>query len=232
LDNWLDPRAFTVRYEEDDACRGDWKTFLEVYGDCYHVPAFHGGLASYADCRTLEWSFGRNWHAQFVALSERGGASSARYRAWVEGLGDYYGSRGEPVPRLAVAWTAVYPNLMLELYNGMRVISTIAPTGPDTYRNRVQFLFPDDMDERVPGLVATIKAAYDETVAEDRQLNESRHDGVLTARSLGLDVRPYVANLSGAAPEAGTAHFHGWWRRGLADLGGVSQASPAPVERG
>ena len=128
-------------------------------------------------------------------------------------MGEYHASRGEPVPELAVAWTAVYPNVMLELYNGMRVISTIAPTGPDTYRNRVQYLFPADMEERVPGLAATIKAAYDETAVEDRRLNESRHEGVLTARSLGIECRPYVANLSGAAPEAGTTHFHGWWRR-------------------
>jgi choline monooxygenase len=217
LAGWLDLGSFTAAHAEDEDCRGDWKTFLEVYGDCYHVPAYHAGLASYADCRTLDWAFGRSWHAQFVQLSARAGGSSRRYRDWVDGLGAYYASRGEPVPELAVAWTAVYPNLMLELYNGMRVLSTIVPTGPASYRNRVQYLFPDDMEARVPGLVATIKAAYDETAVEDRRLNESRHDGLVTARSLGLAPRPYVANLSGVAPEAGTAHFHGWWRRRQAE---------------
>jgi choline monooxygenase len=199
--------------KEDEPYRGDWKTFMEVYGDCYHVPAYHDGLASFANCATLEWHFEESVHLQFVKLSGRPLRRSAAYGAWVEGLHDYYGARGEPVPTTAVVWSAFYPNLMLELYNGLRVSSVLLPTGPDSYVNRVHYYVPADMERLVPGLPDAIMRAYRETAVQDRVLNEARHDGLVTARELGLDLAPYHYNLGGLAPERGTQHFHRWWRR-------------------
>ena len=219
LHHWLDLRSLILGYSEQETYDGDWKTFLEVYGDCYHVPAYHGGLSSYADCNTLEWSFGAGYHAQFVDLSKRRGAASVNYAAWVDGLDAYYRSRCEPTPTLAVAWTSIYPNVMVEFYNGMVVVSIIVAAGPNRYHNRVHYLFPPDLEARVPGLTAIIKAAYDETAVEDRLLNESRARGLAMANSLGLDRATYVANLSGPAPEAGTQHFHAWWQRRFAQAG-------------
>lgn len=209
---WLDFSDWVVAAKEDEAYRGDWKSFLEVYGDCYHVPPYHAGLASFADCATLEWVFGEAMHLQFVNLSHEAGGRSPAYSAWVAGLDAYHTARGEPVPQLAVAWTALYPNLMLELYNGLRVISVVVPTGPDSYVNRVHYLVPRDMEDLVPGLAGAILDAYGETAAQDRVLNESRYDGVLVARELDLGIEPYHPNLTGPAPERGTLHFHRWWR--------------------
>jgi choline monooxygenase len=210
--HWLDFCDWVVVAKEDETYRGDWKSFLEVYGDCYHVPPYHAGLASFADCASLDWVLGEGMHLQFVELSQEAGRRSVAYGAWVAGLAAYHAARGEAVPEMAVVWSALYPNVMLEFYNGLRVISVMVPTGPDSYVNRVHYLVPADMETLVPGLVASILDAYGETAVQDRILNEARSDGVVTARELDLGIEPYHPNLTGPAPELGTLHFHRWWR--------------------
>lgn len=219
--DWLEFSDWTLVASEDEAYAGDWKSFVEVYGDCYHVPPFHPGLASFADCDTLRWVFGAGMHLQVLDLSPAQGAKSPYYAAWVDGLRRYTALKGEPEPSLAVVWSAFYPNLMIEYYNGLRVVSVIVPTGPDSYRNRVRYYVPPDMEALVPGLPAAILEAYGETAEQDRGLNESRHEGLLMAAELGLRQPAYVPNLTGPAPELGTVHFHSWWR--------TAMARPAPV---
>lgn len=212
---WLDLAGWEVFASQDDPYRGDWKMFLEVFGDCYHVPAYHPGLSSFADCDSIEWTFGENFHVQFLQLSAARGNRSPLYAAWRDGLDTYHALRGETTPPMAVAWAGLYPNLMYEAYNGLRVISIVVPVGPDEYINRAHYLFPADMEALVPGLPQIIKDAYDETVLEDRTLLESRHDGLRSAASLGLDLDRYFPNLSGKALEAGVAHFQQWWTRSM-----------------
>ncbi|MDO8364967.1 MAG: SRPBCC family protein [Actinomycetota bacterium] len=214
--HWLDLDGWVMASTHDDPYRGDWKMFLEVFGDCYHVPPYHPGLASFVDCGSIEWTFGENFHVQFLQLSSERGAKSARYADWMNGLDRYYALRGEATPHTAVAWVGVYPNMMFEVYNGLRVISVAVPVGPDQYVNRVHYCVPADMEQLVPGLPQAIRAAYDETVEEDRTLVETRYDGMLAAASLGLTGDRYFTNLSGPALEAGVAHFHDWWTRRLA----------------
>lgn len=215
LADHLDFDGWTLIASEDTPLRADWKAFMEVFGDCYHVPPYHPGLASFSDCSTLDWTFGNNFHVQFLELDERRGDKSAEYAAWVRGLEQYHAARGEAMSNFAVAWLGIYPNVMIELYAGLRVISLALPTGPDTHVNRVHYLVPADMETHVPGLPATMKTAFDETGGEDCHMVETRHTGVRAAQSLGLDVEPYWVNLTGLAPEAGTAHFYDWYRRTL-----------------
>ena len=47
---------------------------------------------------------------------------------------------------------------------------------------------------------------------EDRDLVDSRRDGLRSAASLGLPIERYQTVLDGKAPEAGVAHFHEWYR--------------------
>ena len=212
--DWLDLEGWTIAASHDDPYRGDWKTFVEVFGDCYHVPPYHPGLASFVDCASIEWTFGDNFHAQFLRLSDERGRKSASYSQWSEGLRRYYELRGDPEPEWAVGWVGIYPNLMFEVYNGLKVLSVVVPIGPDEFVNRVHFCVPTDMEMLVPGLADAIITAYEETVIEDRALVERRSDGLSTAASLGLDIERYHVNLSGDFTlEAGVAHFHDWWVR-------------------
>jgi choline monooxygenase len=213
LDNWV------VLATEDTPYNGDWKNFMEVFGDCYHVPPYHPGLASFSDCDTLDWTFGEHFHVQFLEISAEAGSRSKGYADWIRGLTRYYEARGEQLGSFAVAWLGIYPNLMIELYNGLRVISIVLPTSSGTHVNRAHYCVPADMEGLVPGLPKIMKDAFDETAIEDGVLIETRHAGILAARSLGLEVEPYYVNLTGRAPEAGTAHFFAWWTRHMAGAG-------------
>lgn len=210
--DWLDFDDWALVGTEDEVYDGDWKAFMEVYGDCYHVPPYHAGLASFADCDSLEWTFGEAMHLQVLNLSAERGRRSETYTAWYEGLRRYYEARGEAEPEQAVIWSAFYPNVMIEYYNGLRVISVLMPMGPSSYVNRVRYFVPADMERLVPGLPAAILRAYGETAEQDRVLNETRHEGIVMAAELGLEVPTYLPNLSGPQPELGTVHFHAWWR--------------------
>jgi phenylpropionate dioxygenase-like ring-hydroxylating dioxygenase large terminal subunit len=213
LSEHLDFDGWSVLATDDAHYRADWKTFLEVFGDCYHVPPYHEGLASFTDCGTLDWTFGPNFHVQFLDMHADRGGGSPMYATWHDGLERYHRAKGQTMSDFAVAWVGLYPNIMIELYQGLRVLSIVIPTGPDTHINRAHYCVPTDMEMLVPGLPAAMKTAFDETGAEDAVLIESRYEGLCTARDLGLDVVPYHTNLTGLAPEAGTAHFYDWYRR-------------------
>jgi choline monooxygenase len=50
----------------------NWKTFLEIYLELYHVEPFHSGLRGYADCGVFspaDWEFGERWSNQVMAVS-------------------------------------------------------------------------------------------------------------------------------------------------------------------
>lgn len=213
--DWLDMSAWTVYATSDDEYQGDWKVFLEVFGDCYHVPPYHAGLAGYADCDTLDWAFGDNFHIQFVDFAAQADRAPQGYADWVTGLRLYHERKGTTMPEVGVAWTGIYPNLMLETYAGMTVISIAIPTGPNSFVNRAHYCVPADMESIVPGLPAAMKQAFEATGVEDGVLMEARQTGVDYVRSLGIQPAPYRVNLYGTAPEAGTAHFYAWWRRRL-----------------
>jgi choline monooxygenase len=205
-----------LRNSTDDHYATDWKIFLEVFGDCYHVPPFHEGLAAFADCDTLQWEFGAHFHAQYLKFAAAGGRPSALYERWADGIARDARARGDEVDELAVAWVAIYPNVMIEFYAGLRVISIVIPTGPNSFVNRAHFFVRADSDRFVPGLADTMIAAYHETAEQDIELVETRGRGIATARALDLDNSGYLVQTSGTGPEAGVAHFHDWWRRAMA----------------
>ena len=42
----------------------NWKTFIEVYLEDYHVVPYHPGLGPFVDCEQLKWEYGANWSVQ------------------------------------------------------------------------------------------------------------------------------------------------------------------------
>ncbi len=203
---------WVLHSSEDDHYDADWKIFLEVFGDCYHVPPFHDGLSAFADCATLEWEFGEHFHAQFLDFAHVD-SSSAQYAKWADGIAKDAAGRGVELDELAVAWIAIYPNVMIELYAGLRVISVVIPTGPNSFINRAHFFVREGTEEHAPGLTAAMIAAYAETAVQDIELVETRARGIATARAFDLGNAGYLVQTSGIGPEAGVAHFHAWWRR-------------------
>ena len=55
---------------ETQLCNYNWKTFIEVYLDDYHVDPFHPGLGNFVDCNKLKRFFCNSFSVQAVGISE------------------------------------------------------------------------------------------------------------------------------------------------------------------
>ena len=187
-------------------CDYNWKTFIEVYMEDYHVDACHPGLGSFVRCDQLEWRLGKDCAVQTVGFNRRQGKSgSLPYMKWQELA--LQSDHGE-TPKYGAVWLALYPNVTVECYPHMLVISTLWPRGPQKTTNVIEFYFPEEIALFEPDAVAAMRAAYMETAAEDDEVARRMDAGRRVLRGLGAnDSGPYQSPM-----EDGTRHFHEWYR--------------------
>jgi len=61
----------------------NWKTFIEVYLEDYHVAPFHPGLGNFVTCNDLRWEFGDWYSVQTVGVNEMlAKPGSQTYQRW------------------------------------------------------------------------------------------------------------------------------------------------------
>jgi choline monooxygenase len=207
----FDFSGYVLDHVETHTCRYNWKTFIEVYLEDYHVAPFHPGLGSFVTCDDLEWDFGQTYSLQRVgvhnALAQPG---SSIYGAWHDRLLEY---RGGEAPEFGAIWVAYFPTQMIELYPHVLVVSTLYPKGPQETLNVIEFHYPEEIAAFEPDFIAAQRAAYLETMLEDDEIAERMDAGRLRLHRRGVsDAGPYQSPL-----EDGMSHFHAWYRRALGD---------------
>ena len=69
--------GYVLDHVELHECNYNWKTFIEVYLEDYHVGPFHPGLGSFVTCDDLRWEFGKNYSVQTVGVANRLGKAAA-----------------------------------------------------------------------------------------------------------------------------------------------------------
>jgi phenylpropionate dioxygenase-like ring-hydroxylating dioxygenase large terminal subunit len=184
----------------------NWKTFIEVYLEDYHVEPFHPGLGHFVTCDDLKWEFGDNYSVQTVGINRKlQKPGSAVYQRWHKAVLDYYG--GE-MPAQGAIWLTYYPNIMVEWYPHVLVVSTVIPRSPEHTTNVVEFYYPEDIALFEREFVEAEQAAYRETADEDdvicRRMDRGRRVLLNQGRS---EVGPYQSPM-----EDGMRHFHEWLR--------------------
>ena len=188
----------------------NWKTFIEVYLEDYHVEPFHPGLGKFVDCGQLSWEFGDWYSVQTVGVNKaltRPG--SAVYQRWHEMVLRY---RNGVSPTYGAIWLTYYPNIMVEWYPHVLVISTILPRGPEKCTNVVEFYYPEEIALFEPEFIEAEQKAYDETAIEDEEICQRMNDGRRMLWREGRDEQgPYQCPM-----EDGMVHFHEFLRRELA----------------
>ena len=131
---------------------------------------------------------------------------SAAYARWHKAVVDYY--RGETPPYGAI-WMVYYPNIMLEWYPHVLVISTLIPQGVDKTMNVVEFYYPEEIALFEREFVEAEQAAYMETAKEDDEIAERMDAGRRALYRQGRsEVGPYQSPM-----EDGMQHFHEYYRR-------------------
>jgi len=190
-------------------CNYNWKTFIEVYLEDYHVVPFHPGLGQFVTCDDLKWEFGEWYSVQTVGVNNRLAKPGTKaYDRWHKAVLDYY--RGEMPPHGAI-WMVYYPNIMLEWYPHVLIISTLIPRGLDRTTNVVEFYYPEDIALFEREFVEAEQAAYMETAAEDDEIAERMDAGRLALYRQGRSEEgPYQSPM-----EDGMQHFHEFLRREL-----------------
>jgi len=203
----LDFTGYLLNHVELHECRYNWKTFIEVYLEDYHVQPFHPGLGQFVTCEDLRWEFADWASVQFVGVNNGlAKAGSRAYERWHKAVLDYSGGEG---PRHGAIWLTYYPNIMVEWYPHVLVISTLIPKAMDRTLNVVEYYYPEDIALFEPEFVAAEQAAYRETAREDDEIAERMDAGrnALFARGRS-EVGPYQSPM-----EDGMQHFHEFYRR-------------------
>jgi len=164
--------------------RCNWKVYVDNYLDGgYHVPHLHQGLNSVLDYSHYTIENGERYCLQsspMIASGEDALVSSTRTgdRAW------YF-------------W--LYPNFMINIYEGVMDTNLVLPLGPDKCRVLFDFYFADVSPEREEynnRSVATSDKVQDEDV------------GICESVQKGLGSRAYGAGRLSVRREAGEHLFH------------------------
>jgi choline monooxygenase len=187
----------------------NWKTFIEVYLEDYHVGPFHPGLGQFVTCDDLRWQFSERYSVQTVGVNARLAKPGTRtYERWHKAILDYY--HGKLPPHGAI-WTTIYPNIMLEWYAHVLIVSTLIPRGVDRTTNLLEFYYPEDIAMFEREFVEAEQAAYMETAAEDDEIAVRMDAGRRALWSSGRsETGPYQSPM-----EDGMQHFHEFLRREL-----------------
>lgn len=185
----------------------NWKTFIEVYSEDYHVDPFHPGLGNFVDCAELKWEWGEHYHVQSVGIKNRlARAGSAAYQEWHKEVLRRY---AEQSPEYGALWLTYYPNIMVEWYPHVLVVSVVIPRAVEQCTVVTEFYYPEDVALFEPEFIQAEQAAYFETAKEDDEICYRMHQG---RRALWLrgenQVGPYQSPT-----EEGMQHFHAFYRR-------------------
>jgi len=205
----LDFSGYVFDRVELHECNYNWKTFIEVYLEDYHVVPFHPGLGSVVTCDDLRWEFKENYSVQTVgAVRPSKPAGTPVYQRWQNALQAY--SRGE-ASKYGAIWLTYYPHIMLEWYPHVLTVSTLHPQGVDKTLNMVEFYYPEEIHAFEREFVQAQQAAYMETCLEDDEIGERMDAGRRALLLRGdVEVGPYQSPM-----EDGMQHFHAWYRRQL-----------------
>ncbi|MEG0003942.1 MAG: aromatic ring-hydroxylating dioxygenase subunit alpha [Comamonas sp.] len=208
--------GYVLDHVEMHECNYNWKTFIEVYLEDYHVGPFHPGLGNFVTCDDLEWEFRKEYSVQTVGVAPSfGKPGSEVYKIWHEVLLNY---RNGELPERGAIWLTYYPHIMVEWYPHVLTVSTLHPVSPTKTMNMVEFYYPEEIAAFEREFVDAQKAAYMETCIEDDEIGERMDAGrrALLARG-DNEVGPYQSPM-----EDGMQHFHEWYRNAL----GADQPKP------
>ena len=220
----LDFSGHVLDRVEMHECNYNWKTFIEVYLEDYHVGPFHPGLGGFVTCEDLRWDMGEHCSVQTVGLaSHQRRAGTPIYQRWQDALDRY--STGAS-PRHGATWLTYFPNVMVEWYPHVLTVSTLHPMGPRKTLNMVEFFYSEEITAFEREFVEAQQAAYMETCKEDDEIAERMDAGRQALMQRGDDeAGPYQSPM-----EDGMQHFHEWYRKQMGEHVGPCprDAVPAP----
>ncbi|MDR2127884.1 MAG: aromatic ring-hydroxylating dioxygenase subunit alpha, partial [Burkholderiaceae bacterium] len=135
--------GYALDHVELHECNYNWKTFIEVYLEDYHVAPFHPGLGNFVTCDDLRWQLRKQYSVQTVGVAPTfGEPGSDIYKKWKEVLLAYQNGQK---PTHGAIWLTYYPHITVEWYPHVLVISTMHPVSINKTLNMVEFYYPEEI---------------------------------------------------------------------------------------
>jgi choline monooxygenase len=146
----------------------NWKTFSEIYLENYHVFGMHPGLKDFVDPSDLEWVTGKDFSLQKVGINTalRMKSGTPKYEEWHQAISKQF---PDELPRYGAIWIYLYPNIMIEWYPNVLVVSTIHPSEPQKCINHVEYYYPKALYDSNPEYFRIEQEVYEETALEDEE---------------------------------------------------------------
>jgi choline monooxygenase len=200
---------YTLGHIEHHQCHYNWKTFMEVYLEDYHVESSHPGLGKFVDCSHLDWQYGDHYSVQTVGLHPSFDHPNASGTPAYQALHDAVLRHTPNRPEHGAIWMSYYPNIMIEWYPNVLTVSLLQARGLADTLNTVAFFYPQDILDFEPEFCQSQRTAYFETCLEDDDFAQRMDDGRKSLWQRGdNDAGPYQSPL-----EDGMVHFHNWYRK-------------------
>jgi choline monooxygenase len=178
----LSDLRFVARREYELAC--NWKVYVDNFLDGgYHVNTVHPGLAGVLDYKHYRTDIYPYTSVQISPLKSSSAAEITSVRSGA-----------------AAQYWWVFPNFMLNLYQGVMDTNLVLPLGPERCRVVFEFWFADK-----EGPAAEQYVQQSMTVAHQVQLEDL---GICEEVQRGLGSRSYDTGRFSVRREAGGYHFH------------------------
>lgn len=199
LEKWLNPSKLEWHSSQTIDYKFDWKIFMEIFLDLYHIKTYHPTLRELSDCNNFEWKFGKHWVCQTSGFNHTKPIGNIQKEIY-DIYQDMNYHQTEPY---GAVWFGLYPATMIEHYPGGIVISSIRSTGIGTCRNFLEFYYDSDLLKKHPNFPSLHQEAFMKTADEDEEIGLRMQEG------LSLKKETFVSK-DHPIEEAGYAHFHNW----------------------
>jgi phenylpropionate dioxygenase-like ring-hydroxylating dioxygenase large terminal subunit len=212
LDGWteLDADDYVldrIDYEEHPL---NWKSFLEVFLENYHVPAVHPGFRKFVNQHDLHAPLraarGERFYAEMVSARwPLGTPGSPKFDEYQRLLLEVTGGDAPP---FGAIWLTYFPSTLIEFYPYAMVVTSYDPLAPELTRLTSQYYFSREVRDSRPDFVAATHAVLDEVTNEDHEASVRLHAGRSALARQGVEYQgPYQPEL-----EQGLRHFHAYLR--------------------
>ncbi len=219
LAGWTELSGRDVVLERVDEEEHDlnWKAFLEIFLEDYHISTIHPGFRTFVDPSDLhgavQYTDGERFSCEQVKvrwpLSAAGSPLFAEYQKVLIDV-----SQGRR-PEFAAVWMCLFSGQLIEWYPYSFVVTTYTPLSPRRTRLRSEYFFDREIAEMRRDYVEIGLAVLDEVTGEDQMASEAVEHGRVAAFARGDDWRgPYQLPM-----EQGLKQFHNCLRNAISTAG-------------
>lgn len=208
LASWteLDTTNYVLERIDEEEHDLNWKVFLEVYLEDYHIGVVHPGFRVFVDPTDLKGAFQAVGDERFFCEQVNvrwplPPAATPVFAEYQKVLLDVLAGRRPP---FAAIWMCLFSGQLVEWYPYCVVVTTYTPLSPTRTRLRSEYYFDREIAATRRDYVETGLAVLDEVTGEDHEASTKLHQGRAAMQARGEKAQgPYQLPM-----EQGLKQFH------------------------